>query len=268
MVLQDNIKSLFSKVKEKQPLVHHITNNVTINDCANVTLAIGGSPVMATSIEEVEDMAQLADALVINFGTIDDGMYQAMILAGRSANRKGIPVVFDPVGVGATPFRTARAKEFIGQVNVSIVRGNASEVFALIGGESNTRGVDAGEISISKEELARVASRELNVIAVISGQEDIVSDGTEIVKIANGDISLTKITGTGCMTASLIGCFAGVTENLFTGAIAGMSVMSLAGELAQRNLAEQEGLGTFRVKLMDEISRMNGESWKKGVRFR
>ncbi|WP_010096583.1 hydroxyethylthiazole kinase [Ornithinibacillus scapharcae] len=268
MKLQENIKLLFSKVIEMQPLVHHITNNVTINDCANVTLAIGGSPVMATSVEEVGDMTQLADALVINFGTIDDAMYQAMILAGQSANRKGIPVIFDPVGVGATPFRTARAKDFIGQVKVSIVRGNASEVFALIGGESKTRGVDAGEISISKEELARTTSKELGVITVISGEEDVISNGADIVRIGNGDINLTKITGTGCMTASLIACFAGVTEYLFEASIAGMSVMSLAGELAGKNLAEYEGLGTFRMKLMDEISLMNGESWEKGVRIR
>ena len=261
------ITELFTRLKEKQPLIHHITNNVTINDCANATLAIGGSPVMATSIKEVADMVKLANALVINFGTIDDSTYEAMIRAGQAANEKGIPVIFDPVGVGATPFRTERAFDYLQKVNVSIVRGNATEVFALIGGKAITRGVDAGEISVDKEELAVKAAKQLKAIAVISGELDVISNGEVTVKIANGDIWLTRITGTGCMTASLIGCFAGITDDLFSAAIAGMSVMSLAGERARAQMKERDGMGTYLVKLMDEISLMTGEIWKEEVRF-
>lgn len=261
------IKRLFTEVKEQQPLVHHITNQVTINDCANATLAIGGSPVMATSIEEVADMVKLANALVINFGTIDDLTYDAMIRAGIAANEKGIPVIFDPVGVGATPFRTEKSADFLQKVKVSIVRGNASEVYALIGGNSVTRGVDAGEISISKEELAVSAAKRLEAITVISGEIDVISNGAEAVRIANGDIWLTRITGTGCMTASLIGCFAGITDDLFSSAIAGMSVMSLAGERTRKSLDINDGIGTYRVKLMDMISLMDGTIWEEGVRF-
>ncbi|WP_102275489.1 hydroxyethylthiazole kinase [Cytobacillus massiliigabonensis] len=264
---KQEIMNLFNNVRGQNPLVHHITNQVTINDCANATLAIGGSPVMATSIEEVEDMVKLANALVINFGTIDDETYAAMVRAGQAANKKGIPVVFDPVGVGATPFRTDRAKDFIELVKVSIVRGNASEVFALIGGKASTRGVDSGTLSIPLKDLAHNAATELQAITVISGKIDTVSNGKELVQIDNGDIWLTRITGTGCMTASLIACFAGVTEDLFSAAIAGMSVMSLAGERAKQALHDTEGIGTYRMKLMDEIFLMDEHLWAEGVRL-
>ncbi|MBS4189554.1 hydroxyethylthiazole kinase [Bacillus sp. FJAT-49705] len=261
------IKDLLNKIKIQNPLVHHITNNVTINDCANVTLAIGGSPVMATSIEEVADMVNLANALVINFGTIDDQTFDAMILAGKAANEKGIPVIFDPVGVGATPFRTKKAQELLNKVSVSIVRGNATEVYALIGGDAQTRGVDAGKIPLSNETLALKAAKDLKAITVISGQLDVISNGEETISIANGDIWLTRITGTGCMTTSLIGCFASITKDFFSAAIAGMSVMSLSGERAKSRLKENEGIGTYRVMLMDEISLITAEIWEEGVRF-
>lgn len=264
---KETIKLLFMTIKELHPLVHHITNNVTINDCANATLAIGGSPVMATSIEEVADMVRLANSLVINFGTIDELTYASMIRAGQAANEKGIPVIFDPVGVGATPFRTEKAIDFLKNVQVSIVRGNATEVFALIGGKSITRGVDSGEISVSKEELANKAALQLKAITVISGEQDVISNGKKTIKITNGDIWLTRITGTGCMTASLIGCFAGITDDLFSAAIAGMSIMSLAGERARARLEDYDGIGTYHMKLMDEISLMDGQIWEEGVCF-
>ena len=262
------IMELFSKIRDRQPLVHHITNNVTINDCANVTLAIGGSPVMATSIEEVADMVHLADALVINFGTINELMYAAMIHAGQAANKKGIPVVFDPVGVGATRYRTEMANDFLKKVNVAIVRGNATEVYALIGGKAITRGVDAGELEISKEELAVQASQQLQAITVISGEHDVISNGVTSVQIDNGDLWLPRITGTGCMSTSLIACFAGITDDWFSAAVAGMSVMSLAGENAKHELDGNDGIGTYRMKLMDGIFQMDEHIWKEGVRFR
>lgn len=263
------IKALFQKVRNEEPLVHHITNPVTINDCANSTLAIGGSPVMATSVEEVAEMVRLANALVINFGTIDEATYEAMIIAGRAANEKEIPVILDPVGVGATTFRNERAKDFLERVKVSIVRGNVTEIYALIGGKSQTRGVDAGEITdISKEDLAYKAAKKLQAVVVISGAEDVICDGNEQVIIENGDSWLTRITGTGCMTASLIGCFAGVTENNFDAAVAGMSTMSLAGEHAKDMLKESDGIGTYHVQLLDAIFNMNGERWVEGVRLK
>lgn len=263
------VRDLFSKVKSNGPLVHHLTNVVTVNDCANVTLAIGGSPVMATSIEEVADMASLADALVINLGTIHRKVYESMVVAGRVANEKGIPVIMDPVGVGATSFRTEKAQDFLNKVKVSIIRGNATEIYALIGGASQTRGVDAGEITdISKSELAFKAARQLNATVVISGEHDIICDGERQTIVENGDIWLTKISGTGCMTASLIASFAGVTDDYFHAAVAGMSTMSLAGENAKKALAKADGIATYRMKLMDEIFKMDGQIWEDGVRLR
>lgn len=263
------VTDLFSKVNSKEPLVHHITNPVTVNDCANSTLAIGGAPVMATSIEEVAEMVSLANALVINFGTIDLPTYEAMVVAGQTANEKGIPVILDPVGVGATTFRNERVADYLKKVTVSIVRGNATEIHALVGGESVTRGVDAGDITgISKTEIALQAARKLQAIIVMSGEEDVISSTTRQVVVESGHVWLTKVSGTGCMTASLIGCFAGVTKDYFHAAVAGISTMSLAGEYAKRTIRGTEGMGTYRVRLIDEIFRMDGERWRKGVRLK
>lgn len=263
------IQNLFAEVKRQEPLVHHITNPVTVNDCANSTLAIGGSPVMATSREEVAEMVGLANALVINFGTIDAPTYDAMVLAGQAANEKGIPVILDPVGVGATTFRNNKVADYLASVDVSIIRGNATEIHALIGGKSVTRGVDAGDMKgLSKSAIARQAAHDLQAIIVMSGEADIVSSTSKQVTIENGDIWLTKVSGTGCMTASLIGCFAGVTKDYFHAAIAGMSTMSLAGEYAKEAIGEMDGIGTYHMRLKDEIFHMNGDRWLKGVRLK
>ncbi|MFJ7969906.1 hydroxyethylthiazole kinase [Psychrobacillus sp. NPDC096389] len=259
------VGDLFTLVRKGNPLVHHITNAVTINDCANVTLAIGASPVMATSVEEVEEMVQLANALVLNIGTIQSETFSAMILAGKAANEKGIPVIFDPVGVGATTFRKKLAAELLEKVRVTIIRGNASEINSLVGGKGKTRGVDSTDNSLEAKELAIKAANLFSCVVVVSGKVDVVSDGKEIVQIENGDTWLTKVTGTGCMTTSLIGSFAGTTNDYFSASIAGMSAMSLAGERAKRNLPEGAGIGHFKVKLMDEIFHLDGYIWGKEV---
>lgn len=263
----DNMLQLFSEIKAKKPLIHHITNSVTMNDCANVTLAVGASPVMASAIEEAADMAKLADSLVLNLGTITEQAFTAMIAAGKAANAKGIPVVLDPVGAGATAFRTEKAGILLEEVDISIIRGNASEISALIGGEMNTKGVDAGEVSLSIRELAQVAADKLQAVIVISGAKDTVCGGVNITEISNGDIWLTNVTGTGCMATSIIASMAAVADDHYSAAIAGISIMSLAGELARKKVREEEGIGTFRMKLMDEIFLMNAESWEKGVKL-
>ena len=259
------VGDLFSIVRSRNPLVHHITNVVTINDCANVTLAIGASPVMATSVEEVEEMVQLADALVLNIGAINTETFSAMILAGKAANKKGIPVIFDPVGVGATTYRKRLARELLEKINISIIRGNASEIDSLTGGNAKTRGVDAEDKYLDVTQLSINAANKFSCIVVVSGKVDIVSNGKAIVQIENGDNWLTKVTGTGCMSTSLIGSFAGATDNYFYASIAGMSAMSLAGERAKKNLSEGEGIGQFKVKLIDEIFRLDKYLWGKEV---
>lgn len=258
---------LFTTIHKKNPLIHQMTNNVTMNDCANVTLAIGASPVMATGLEEVADMVNLADALVINFGTMDERLYTAMVRAGGVANERGIPVIFDPVGVGATRYRTEKARELLQHVHVEIIRGNASEVHALSGATVTTRGVDAGKVWISVDEIAIKASRQYECVTVVSGEQDVVTDSASFVKIANGDQRLTRVTGTGCMATSLIGCFSGVTDDYFAAAVAGISVMGLAGERAGKRLSANEGIGTFKVKLMDHIFQMDANTWHKEVRL-
>lgn len=266
MVVQ-RVAELFTMIHNRHPLIHQITNNVTINDCANVTLAIGASPVMATSVEEVADMVNLANALVINFGTVDDHMYKAMVRAGEAANERGIPVIFDPVGVGATRFRTEKARELLRHVNIAIVRGNASEVYALCGGTATTRGVDAGTVRLPVNEIAMKAAQQFRCITVVSGEQDVVADERSFVKVVNGDQRLTKVTGTGCMATALIGCFAGVTDDYFAAAIGGISVMGLAGERAGKQLDEHEGIGSFKVKLMDHIFHMDADTWEQEVRL-
>lgn len=264
---RETIYQLFNQVREHNPLVHQITNNVTINDCANATLAIGGSPVMASSPEESGDMVKLAQALVINIGTLTNETFEGMKRAGVVANQLGIPIVFDPVGVGATSYRTDNALSFLKEVKVDIIRGNASELSILAGGKGVTKGVDAGEIHFTNDRIAETTARKFNCIAVASGQQDAISNGKETYLIDNGHPMLTKITGTGCMSTAIIGCFAGVSDNLFAAAIAGISVMGMAGEAAVSRLDATDGLGTFRVKLMDIISLMDGQQWKKGVKI-
>lgn len=264
----NRIVNLISLVKKKKPLVHHITNVVTINDCANVTLAIGASPVMATSLEEVEDMVKIADSLVLNIGTITDSVLESFFVAGQAANKKGIPVIFDPVGVGATPYREKIAQNILEKISVSIIRGNASEIFTLIGGKTVTKGVDSGNVSVDHGQLAQKAASQFSSIVVISGEVDVISDGKNIVKIANGDPFLPCVSGTGCMLTSLIGSFAGCSNDYFAASIIGTLVMGIAGERAKKAIGENGGIGTFRVKLMDEISNINEQIIKEGAAIR
>lgn len=262
------IEALFTQVRSKNPLVHHLTNIVTINDCANATLAIGASPVMATNIEEVETMASLANALVINIGTLQSEGFEAMLKAGKVANQKGIPVVFDPVGVGATPYRNDKAQQLLAEVDVAIIRGNTSEVGALMDETVQTRGVDVGKVThLDTKQLARRVSVRYDTVVVISGREDIVSDGTRTVSIQNGDKWLPHITGTGCMSTSLIASFAGVSTSMFDAAIAGISVMGIAGEIAKQQLQVTDGIGLFRLKLMDALFFITGEKWSSTIQI-
>ncbi|GIN92747.1 hydroxyethylthiazole kinase [Siminovitchia terrae] len=265
--MEKEIAELFTELRYKKPLIHQITNFVTMNDCANVTLAAGASPVMASSPCEAGEMAMLSEALVINIGTLQPESFDGMMSAGKAANSKGIPVIFDPVGVGATVYRTNCAMEIIKGIRPAIIRGNASEMNRLIGGQSITKGVDAAYVADSNAEIARTVAAAFNCIAVVSGKEDAVSNGKHTYLIQNGHPMLTRITGTGCMSSALIGCFAALRINLLHSAVAGISLMGIAGELAATSLSDQEGTGTFRVRLLDFISLMNKEMWLEGVRI-
>ena len=259
------ISELFELVKVKNPLIHQITNMVTINDCANVTLAIGASPVMAHSPEEVKDVVSHAQALVLNCGIFSEVTFQSMLKAGKLANELGIPIILDPVGVGAITSREKYVKSILESIRIDIIRGNESELDCLAGGIGTSKGVDAIHTSRDHESIANKVANMFGCIAIVSGAVDVVSNGERTVLIKNGHPYLTKITGTGCMSTALIASFASVTKNLMEASIAGISTMGIAGELAAKSLSDKEGLGTFKVNLFDVITLMDGNMWRRGV---
>ncbi|MDP3487453.1 MAG: hydroxyethylthiazole kinase [Bacillota bacterium] len=248
------LADLLGEVHSRNPLVHQITNYVTANDCANVVLALGGRPVMAEDQGEVEEMVAIASALVLNLGTLNDRKVDAMIAAGRRANGLGIPVILDPVGVGATRLRLTAAQRILNEVRVAVVRGNLSEARALTGENSKTCGVDSSEGQEDGRDVAICLSQQRGCVVAITGVQDIITDGTIVVSVSNGHQLLTRVTGTGCMTSALVGAYSGVTDNDYLlAAIAGVATMGLAGESAA---TEHVGLGTFRIKLLDYISKL------------
>src|SRR5204863_8076631 len=195
------------QLRERKPLVHQITNYVVMNETANATLALGALPVMAHAREEVEEMVGLASALVLNIGTLSEQWIEAMLLAGRAASARGIPVVLDPVGVGATAFRTDTARRILGEVRVTVLRGNPGEVATLVGAEAEVRGVESIASGLEPAELAREAARQLELVASVTGPVDHVSDGARTLAVANGHPLLAVVTGTGCICSALTGCF-------------------------------------------------------------
>lgn len=236
------------------PLIQHITNAVTINDCANITLALGGSPVMADAFDEAAEMVGYAGALVINMGTLHPDSVSSMISAGLRAKEKGVPVVFDPVGAGATGFRRQTALDIVDRVKPDIIKGNAAEIRFLAGESSHQRGVDSldGEAAQAAVALAR----QTGGVVAATGPVDAVTDGKTLLRITGGTPMLGRITGTGCMTASLVGCFAAVEPDRLTAAALGILAMNLAGETAEKALTGIQGTGHFRIHLVDAVSRL------------
>ncbi|MBU5443406.1 hydroxyethylthiazole kinase [Paenibacillus sp. MSJ-34] len=255
---------LINRVRQSKPLIHQITNYVTVNDCANVTLAIGASPVMADDADEVAEIVAMSSALVLNMGTLNNRIVESMIAAGRQANESGVPVVLDPVGAGASQLRNRTARTLLERIQFSVIRGNISEAKCLAGASANTRGVDASETDAAagtegSVEVARLLARQYNCVVAVTGETDIVSDGARTLCIRNGHKALGSITGTGCMCSALIGSFCGAGSNYLAAAAAGVMTMGIAGEIA----FEQEGhkgLGSYRVALIDQIGHLGGET--------
>ncbi|ATW26062.1 hydroxyethylthiazole kinase [Candidatus Formimonas warabiya] len=264
MEMLKSISENLRTVKEKSPLVHHLTNYVTVNDCANMVLAVGGSPVMADDIGEVAEMASLASALVINMGTLNKRTIASMILAGQTAREHGIPVIFDPVGIGATTLRTDTAVKIIRETQPAVIRGNMSEIKCLSGLNVQIKGVDSTADEAGGERIAQNLAQKQGCVIAITGATDIISDGSRTCLITNGDKMLSRVTGTGCMTTSLIGTYCGATKDLFLGAASGIMTMGLAGEIACHSLKEAEGIGTFRVRLFDAVFNLSPESLLRG----
>lgn len=266
------IASLMEQVRIQNPLVHHITNYVTANDCANITLALGASPIMADAKEEVTDITSMSSALVLNIGTLNNRIIDSAIAAGKAANNGGIPVVLDPVGAGISDFRNKAVFKIINRVKLTAIRGNLSEIKFIAGLTSNTRGVDASEKDRSDIqnmiEIAEHLAQNLKCIVAITGEIDIVSDGSRTFSIKNGHPMLSKVTGTGCMCSSLIGSFCGVTSGDFLPAvIGGILCMGIAGEIAFET-AGQSGTGHFHYALHDAISHFNSIDISKSARLK
>ena len=243
------------EIRARRPLIHQITNYVTMNDTANVTLHIGASPVMAHAIGEVREMVRHAGALVLNIGTLDPAWIEAMLAAGREANERGIPVVLDPVGVGATALRTDAVEAILAAVRVDVVRGNAAELSAIAGLAAEIRGVDSVSAD-SPGAAAAIVARRTGGAAVASGAIDHVADAARAARVENGHPLMGAITGSGCMATALIGAFRSVQPDPFLAATAAMIAFGIAGEIAAERSV---GPGTFRQNLMDAVYGLGGE---------
>ncbi|MEK3854499.1 hydroxyethylthiazole kinase [Cytobacillus sp. FSL H8-0458] len=251
------ISSLLDKVRESNPLVHNITNVVVTNFTANGLLAIGASPVMAYAHEEAADMAKIAGALVLNMGTLTEKEVKSMLIAGKSANQHGVPVVFDPVGAGATAYRTETANRIMKELDINIIRGNAAEIANAAGQQWNIKGVDAGEAEGNTSELAKSAANKLGAVTVITGKQDIVSDGHSTLMINNGHPLLTKVTGAGCLLTSVIGAFAAVEKDPVKAAAASLIVYGSAAEMAAEK-TDGRGPGTFQIEFLNSLYTISG----------
>jgi hydroxyethylthiazole kinase len=252
------------ELRERKPLVHQITNYVVMNETANATLALGALPVMAHAKEEVEEMVGLASALVLNIGTLSEHWIEAMLLAGRAASARGIPVVLDPVGAGATAYRTETARRILAEVEVTVLRGNAGEVATLVGADAEVRGVESMTVGLEPAALARAAARGLGVVASVTGPIDHVSNGDRSFAVANGDALLAAVSGTGCISSALTGCFlAAKPEEPAEAAAEALAALGVAAEDAA---AGADGPGTFHARLYDALAALDPETLYGRVR--
>jgi hydroxyethylthiazole kinase len=260
----DRAADLMARVRAQKPLVHQITNFVVMNETANITLCAGALPVMAHAREEVEEMAGAAGALVLNLGTLWPEQVEAMLLAGGRANGRGIPVVLDPVGAGATRFRTESARRILDQVSVAIIRGNLAEVSALAGYEAMISGVESVGVAADAVEVANSAARKFGCVAAITGHTDIVADATRVARVFNGHEMMRMVSGTGCMSTAVTAAYAAVEKDYLLAAASALAAFGLAGEIAARDAA---GPGTFHVRLYDALAGLTSEALKNGARI-
>lgn len=255
-----SVSKALQKVRQQKPVVHHITNWVTIYDCAAVVKTFGASPVMAHAKEEAADMANIASALVLNIGTLTPELVDSMKLAAAAANKKGIPVVLDVCGAGATKLRDDKCFELLKAVKIDVIKGNASEVARIAGEDIATKGVDSGEVSKDLVYLAKTLAADRQCTVVITGKEDIVTDGSKVYIVKNGHPLMADIVGTGCMAASVIGAFCAVEKNYPAASAAGLACYEVAAELAA---AVSKGPGSFKENMFDAVYHLDGETADK-----
>lgn len=266
---------MLANVRAARPLIHTITNYVTVNDCANVLLACGGSPIMADDEAEAEEITSICGGLDINIGTLNARTVPSMLKAGRKANELDHPVVFDPVGAGASAFRTQTALRLLREVRFAVIRGNSSEIKTLIRGSGTTKGVDADLADrVMKENLDETAevvrgfARRTGAVVAMTGPVDIVADGKTVYCICNGHPMMGRVTGTGCMLSAMAAAY--VTANpgqTLRAAAAAVCAMGLCGEKAYGRLGEMDGSASFRNYLIDAVYRLTPEELEKGAKY-
>ncbi len=252
------------KMRETKPLIHNITNFVVMNYTANVLLSTGASPVMAHAVNEVEDMVTFAGALVLNIGTLTDNWVESMVMAGQKATELQKPIILDPVGSGATPFRTVSAKLIVDKTKVSVIRGNASEILSLGNQQSTTKGVDTLHSVQDAAETASLLAGELGTTLAITGPIDLVTDGNRVLNIANGHPLMPYVTGTGCSATAVIGAFAAVDPDYLSASATALAFFGLAGEIAGKTA---KGPGSFMIHLLDALYTMTPEQLEEGCRI-
>ncbi|MCY6372618.1 hydroxyethylthiazole kinase [Clostridium ganghwense] len=269
-------EKLLENLKLNPPLVHNITNYVTVNDCANIVLASGGSPLMADDINEVEDIVSISNALYINVGTLNIRTVEAMVKAGKKANELGLPVVLDPVGVGASKLRNESVETLIDEIDFSVIKGNMSEIKALYTNAKNTGGVDVQEDDLIDDqnieeaiEFVKKVAKKFNCVIAVTGAIDIVTDSQKVCLIRNGHAIMSKITGTGCMTGSVMATYCGSNkDDIFGAAVIAITMMGLSGEKAyEKIVARSEGTSSFRTYLIDAVSLMDFQILKEGAKI-
>lgn len=268
-------RTYLEQVRETCPLIHNITNYVTVNDCANILLACGGSPIMADDVDEAEEITAICGGLNINIGTLNQRTIPAMHLAGKKANALGHPVVLDPVGAGASKLRTQTAKDLIEKIQFTVIRGNISEIKALALGTGGAKGVDADVADrVTKENLAQAVSfakafaKKTGAVIAITGAIDIVADGEKAYCIYNGNARMSSITGTGCQLSALTAAY--VTANPsqpLEAAAAAVCVMGVCGEIAYERMTEQDGNSSYRNYIIDAVDRLRGEELDRRAKY-
>lgn len=261
-------EKILENLKNKAPMVHNITNYVTANDCANILLAAGASPIMADDEDEAAEITAICDALVINIGTLNKRTVSSMLKSGKRANELGIPVILDPVGAGASALRTDTAIRLIKEIKFSAIRGNASEIKILCGGGSKSRGVDVSDCDCDTNAASGNAKRLAKLtsaVVLVTGKTDFVTDGERSFAVSNGHPMMKKVTGCGCMLSALLGGFSGANpDNILDAAACAAAFMGLCGERAAEKCA---GTGSLRVGIIDEASNMTAEILNRGIRI-
>jgi len=269
------LKQIVENLREKSPLVHNITNYVTVNDCANIVIACGASPIMSDDKNEVEDITSICNGLNINIGTLNSRTIDSMIIAGKRANQLGHPVVFDPVGAGASALRTQTALKILQEIKLAVIRGNVSEIKVLASGNGTTKGVDADVADkVTKQNIGEMANffkkfaLKTGAVVVVTGETDIVTDGNRVCYIRNGHPMMSDITGTGCQLSAMTAAFVSAnTDKVFEATIAAVCAMGLAGEIAQKRLGKMDGNSSYRNYIIDAVYNLTPQQLEQGAKY-